>query len=147
MEPSSQDEQRTAASCKLHRIDVHHHIAPPKFVVEMRDLLQPPTLAWTPQRSLADMDQSGVATAITSITTPGIWIGDHPQGRRLARECNDYAARMAADHPGRFGVFVALPLPDIDGSLREIEYGLDSKGRRCRAVHELSRQMAWRSRL
>ena len=85
------------AQSHQHRIDVHHHIAPPKFVAEMRELLQPPTLAWTPERSLADMDQSGVATAITSITTPGIWIGDHPQGRRLARECNDYAARMAAD--------------------------------------------------
>jgi 6-methylsalicylate decarboxylase len=113
------------AQSHQHRIDVHHHIAPPKFVAEMRELLQPPTLAWTPERSLEDMDQSGVATAITSITTPGIWIGDHPQGRRLARECNDYAARMAADHPGRFGVFAALPLPDIEGSLRELEYGLD----------------------
>jgi 6-methylsalicylate decarboxylase len=108
-----------------HRIDIHHHIAPPQYVEEMRALLQPPTLAWTPARSIEDMDQSGVATAITSITTPGVWIGDHEQGRRVARDCNDYAARMAADHPGRFGLFAALPLPNIEASLREIEYGLD----------------------
>jgi predicted TIM-barrel fold metal-dependent hydrolase len=108
-----------------HRIDIHHHIAPPKYIEEMRALLQPPTLAWTPARSIEDMDKAGVATAITSITTPGVWIGDHDQGRRVARDCNDYAARMAADHPGRFGLFAALPLPNIEASLREIEYGLD----------------------
>ena len=104
---------------------MHHHIAPPKFIEEMRELLQPPTLAWTVERSLEDMDKAGVATSITSITTPGVWIGDNEQGRRMARECNDYAARLVADYPGRFGMFTALPLPDIDASLREIEHGLD----------------------
>src|ERR1700704_1278561 len=108
-----------------HCIDVHHHIVSPGFTAELKSLLQAPTLAWTPARSIEDMDQAGVATAITSITTPGVWIGDHEQGRRIARECNDYAARMAADHPGRFGLFAALPLPGIEASLREIEYGLD----------------------
>jgi predicted TIM-barrel fold metal-dependent hydrolase len=108
-----------------HRIDVHHHIVSPGFVAELRSLLQPPTLNWTPQRSIEDMDKAGVATAITSVTTPGVWIGDHEQGRRLARDSNDYAAKLAADYPGRFGIFVAVPLPHIAASLAEIEYGLD----------------------
>ncbi len=107
------------------RIDIHHHIAPPAYVDEMRSMLYGPTLGWSPGKSIDDMDKAGVATAITSITTPGVWLGDDRQGRRVARECNDYAAKMAADHPGRFGMFAALPLPDIDGSLQEIEYGLD----------------------
>ena len=120
-----QDRTPQPASGKPHRIDMHHHIAPPKFIAELRSLLQPPTLNWTPQRSIEDMDRAGVATAITSITTPGVWIGDDAQGARLARECNDYAAQLVADHPGRFGIFAALPLPDIEASLREIEYALD----------------------
>jgi len=103
-----------------HRIDVHHHIVSPLFVEEMRARLQPPTLAWSAERSLEDMDRAGIATAITSVTTPGVWIGDDEQGRRLARDSNDYAARLAADHPGRFGTFVAVPLPHIEASLREI---------------------------
>jgi 6-methylsalicylate decarboxylase len=108
-----------------HRIDTRHHIAPPQYVEEMRALLQAPTLAWSIEKSLEDMEQAGVATSITSITTPGVWTGDDAQGRRIARDCNDYAAQLAADYPGRFGMFAALPLPDIEGSLREIEYGLD----------------------
>jgi predicted TIM-barrel fold metal-dependent hydrolase len=110
---------------KPFRIDVHHHIAPPAYVEEMRSLLFGPTLGWSPQRSIDDMDEAGVATSITSITTPGVWLGDDAQGRRVARECNEYAARMASDFPGRFGMFAAIPLPDTEGSLREIEYGLD----------------------
>ncbi len=108
-----------------HRIDIHHHIVSPGFVEELRSRLQPPTLNWTPERSIEDMDRAGVATAITSVTTPGVWIGDDEQGRRLSRDSNDYAARLAADYPGRFGTFVAVPLPHIEASLREIEYGLD----------------------
>jgi len=116
---------QAASEGKPHRIDVHHHIAPPSYVEELRDLQQPPTLAWTPQRSLDDMDKAGVAVAVTSVTTPGVWLGDNAQGRRLARACNDYAAALMAKYPTRFGMFAALPLPDTEGSLREIEHGLD----------------------
>ena len=69
---------------------------------------------------------AGVATSITSITTPGVSFGDDALARRLARECNEYAARLASDHPGRFGSFAILPWPNADASLREIEYSLDT---------------------
>lgn len=114
-----------SVAAKRFRIDVHHHIAPPAYVEEMKSMLFGPTLGWSPQKSIDDMDEAGVATSITSITTPGVWLGDNDQGRRVARECNDYGAKMVSDYPGRFGMFAAIPLPDTAGSLREIEYGLD----------------------
>jgi 6-methylsalicylate decarboxylase len=126
--PRRSGAQATAGSGPPHRIDVHHHLAPPAYIAALapKQVLQPPSRNWTPARSLEDMDKAGVATAITSVTTPGVWFGDSAGGRRLARECNEYAARLTVDFPGRFGVFAALPAPDAEGSLREIAYALDT---------------------
>ena len=104
------------------RIDVHHHINPPSY-----SQLSPITRRWnwTPERSIEQMDKYGIATSITSITQPGVWFGDVQQGRALSRACNDYGAQMVRDFPGRFGLFASLPLPDQEGTLREIEYAYD----------------------
>jgi 6-methylsalicylate decarboxylase len=114
-----------------HRIDVHHHILPPNYVKIVGDdrigplLVAGKTPEWTPQHSIEAMDRNGIEKSITSISSPGLWFGDVEATRRLTRECNDYAAKMRYDHPDRFGFFASLPLPDIEGSLREISYALD----------------------
>jgi len=113
------------AQAAPHRIDVHHHLSPPAYLDAVGPQASPPTRNWTPARSLEDMDRAGVATAMLSITTPGLWFGDAAQAARLARACNEYAAGLVQAHPGRFGSFAALPLPDIDASLAEIAHALD----------------------
>jgi predicted TIM-barrel fold metal-dependent hydrolase len=80
---------------------------------------------WTPQRSIEEMDRNGIATAIVSISAPGVSFDDAATAARLARLVNDYGAGMKRDHPGRFGFFASLPLPDIDRGLAEIAYALD----------------------
>ena len=117
------------ASARPHRIDVHHHLFPPPFLAQLLEhkhyLSRGPAANWTPLVSIDDMDRAGVATAITSITAPGFSFAASDLRRRIVRECNEYGTRMAADHPGRFGLFASLPLPDIDTSLEEIGYALD----------------------
>lgn len=112
-------------------VDVHHHLFPPAYLkaksgdVATRSRGFTQVLEWTPEKSLAEMDAAGTRTAVLSMTAP-IWFGDAAEARSLARQTNEYAAGLASDHPGRFGSFAALPLPDIDGALAEIGYALDT---------------------
>lgn len=122
--------QTLAAQSK--RIDFHHHYFSPEWVrlVERQHLKQPVLgfeqfKTWTVAKDLEVMDQGGVEKAFLSVTQPGVWFGDVAESRRAARELNEFAARMKADHPGRYGQFAVLPLPDVEGSLREIEYAFD----------------------
>ncbi|MGB2890529.1 MAG: amidohydrolase family protein [Candidatus Acidiferrales bacterium] len=117
----------------LRIIDTHHHIYPPHFtaqhlkriVADAPDIPSSLYTNWTPRFSLDQMDQNGVATAIASISSPGVWAGKNEEGRMWARECNEYGAQLIRDYPGRFGMFATVPLPDTEGSLREIQYALD----------------------
>lgn len=108
-------------------IDVHSHLSSPGFIkaITERRTGQVPLMNWTAERALEDMDRSGVSTAVVSISEPGVVFGDRDAARALAREANEYAARLAADHPGRFAFFAILPLPDVDGALAELAYSLD----------------------
>jgi predicted TIM-barrel fold metal-dependent hydrolase len=80
---------------------------------------------WAPAVSLEMMDKNDVATALLSPVQRVVLNSmseRNERSRTLARRNNEYGARLVSDHPGRFGHFAALPLPDQDGSLREIEY-------------------------
>jgi predicted TIM-barrel fold metal-dependent hydrolase len=57
-----------------------------------------------------------------------VHFGDDKAARLLARRVNEYTAELARDHPGRFGTFVSLPLPDVDGALEEIAHAFDQLG-------------------
>ena len=120
--------KQAAGTANPRRIDMHHHFAPPAWVVEVRGrpLLQPANTRWTPEQSIEDMDRGGVAAAVVSITNPGIWFGDASQTRRLARACNEYGAKLVQEHPTRFGFFAAVPLPDVAATLEEIAYAYDT---------------------
>jgi predicted TIM-barrel fold metal-dependent hydrolase len=108
------------------RIDVHHHLVAPRFVPSLREMgvVAPQfALIMDEKNALDDMDKAGIALAVNSPSMPELIRGES----RLAytRENNEYMARLVRDYPGRFGMFAALPLPDIDATLREVEYAFD----------------------
>ena len=118
----------STASAKAGRIDTHHHFTIPKLfeLSTAKGVNQPTLKGWTPEKSIAEMDQGGVTTSVISISDPGVWFGDNAAARALARDCNELGAKVVHDYPGRFGQFAVLPLPDVDGSLKEVEYALDT---------------------
>jgi predicted TIM-barrel fold metal-dependent hydrolase len=118
---------------KTGRIDVHQHFFPPFYMkfrqAQVASSGRPDRSNWTPESAIEGMDKNGIATGFVSlpIYLTGDSLNDRSEtARKLARQSNEYGAQMAKDYPGRFGVFAALPLPDQDGSLREIEYALDT---------------------
>lgn len=112
-------------------IDVHAHFLPPVY----RDALAKaglktldggiPVPDWSPERALAIMDEIGVAGAVLSVSSPHVSFLPHGEAAALCRQVNDYAADLCARHPGRFGAYAILPLPEMAASLAELDRALD----------------------
>lgn len=110
------------------RLDVHAHYLPQPY----RDALLaaghdrpdgfPQIPEWSAEEHVRAMDRLGIATSILSISSPGVHLGDAAAARDLAREVNEIGRRAVVDHPGRFGLFASLPLPDVDAALAEIAW-------------------------
>ncbi|MGW4494967.1 amidohydrolase family protein [Streptomyces sp. NPDC004376] len=117
---------------KADRIDVHTHVVPPFWGEALPSHGGDPsgwtTPAWSPEAHLAYMDEQQIATSVLSLTAPSV-VGWEGQGRRdMARRVNEFVAETVTTHPGRFGNFATVPLPDVEGAVTEAEYALDELG-------------------
>ena len=74
------------------------------------------------------MDKRRISRGILSLTAPGIADWAQEEKRGVARQVNEYTAKVAANWPGRFGNFATLPLPDLEGALIELEHAFDNLG-------------------
>jgi 6-methylsalicylate decarboxylase len=101
------------------RIDVHHHVVPPKYADDSLPIKLPDA-----EEQLSSMDSWNIRAAVTSLT-PRVLLKNLNRLRVVARDCNEFQARRVRDHAARFGAFALLPLPDVDGALEEIAYALD----------------------
>ncbi|HXB09056.1 MAG TPA: amidohydrolase family protein [Puia sp.] len=110
-------------------IDTHHHMLPEFFFEATNEKANPvgglKPQPWSPESSLAFMEEAEIDIAVTSISTPGIQLQDRFASRELARKCNDFAASLVVKFPTRFGALGSVPMPDIDDAIEEIIYALD----------------------
>jgi len=109
---------QNGSASKAGRIDVHHHFETPS--------LTGGTGRWTPAASLEQMDRHGIASALLSHPGDGGLFGGDEKARALARKVNEAGAKIVSDNPQRFGLLAVLPFRDVEGSIKEIDYALDT---------------------
>ena len=93
------------------RIDVHHHIVPPDYVlalesVGIHDALGRSFPSWSPNEAISFLDKFSIATAVVSISSPGVYLykADFSSeqnrcefARDLGRRSNEYAAWLRSE--------------------------------------------------
>jgi len=121
----------------IRAVDLHTHFVPAAYRAALAaagvthpDGYQAGVPAWSARDHLDQMDHLGIETSLVSISSPGPDLGPVTDTTAVARSANEAGARLAADHPGRFGFLATLPLPDVDASLKVIEESFDQFGTR-----------------
>lgn len=109
------------------RIDVHHHAIPPKKAKLMREAGAPFAIPWSLEETVEVMGVNGIEFALISNAIPD-FSPTAGAAARLNRGSNESIAELVADHPGRFGLLAALPMPYVDLALAELAHAYDVLG-------------------
>jgi predicted TIM-barrel fold metal-dependent hydrolase len=114
------------------KVDVHAHFLPADY----REALLangherpdgfPILPEWSPEGHLEVLDRLGIGTAMLSVSSPGVALGE--DAAAWARSVNETGAATVRAHPDRFGLLASLPLPDVDAALAELRHAFDRLG-------------------
>lgn len=115
-------------------VDVHAHFVTDSYIAagQAAGIISPDGMpgwaSWSVEEHLELMERGGIEKSYLSISSPGVHFGNDAAARALAREVNEFGANLRAERPNTFGHFASLPLPDVEGSLVEAAYALDTLG-------------------
>jgi predicted TIM-barrel fold metal-dependent hydrolase len=119
------------------KIDIFTHVLPPKYNEALRKIVPDTLYAGNMVRrfpSLYDFDQRfkvmdkypGMKEVITLSTPPIEEYLDKKKAADLCKMANDEMAELLVKHPDRFiAAVAALPLNDVDASLKEIDRAIN----------------------
>lgn len=76
------------------------------------------------------MKKLNIQKSVLSMSSPATHLtpGNDAEGQSVTRRANNDMSQICADHPDKFLFFASLPLPNVEGSLAEIDYALDHLG-------------------
>lgn len=120
--------------CACGRIDVHSHFLPEVYLEALAKAgLQTvdggmPVPAWSAEAALAVMDRQQIETAMISLSSPSAHFLEPKARPGLVRKVNEAGAALVEAHPGRFGFFATLPMPDVDAALAEMRHAFEVLG-------------------
>jgi 5-carboxyvanillate decarboxylase len=77
---------------------------------------------------IRDMDSTGIARQILSLTNPGVQLFDPEEGAAWSISCNDQLAEAIAKHPDRFSGLAAIPPQNPDFAAKELERAVRKLG-------------------
>jgi len=120
-------------------IDVHAHYSPRRYTETMQRIAgrnRPPSWKNFPDNDTQEqidgriqlMDEAGVQMQVLSHGIMSPYVSDEAKAIEAAKSCNEPYAELVHRYPDRFAAYVALPLPHVDASLREMERGLNELG-------------------
>ena len=114
-------------------IDVHAHMIPPAYrnlLVKHGALLEDgfPVPDWDLDAHLELMEKAGISWSLLSVSSPHPYFGDAAESREVCRAVNEFGAACKKAQPNRIGFAACLPLPNVEGAVKEAEYALDVLG-------------------
>ena len=80
------------------------------------------------ERRIADMDATGIALQVLSLTSPGVQIFPADTAVGLARSANDELAEAIAVHPDRFAGLAAVAPQNPAAAAKELERAVQTLG-------------------
>jgi predicted TIM-barrel fold metal-dependent hydrolase len=125
---------KDGGGCACGRIDVHAHFLPDVYARALAGAGLAtldggfPVPKWSAAAAIEMMDRQEIATAIVSLSSPSAHFLPAAERPALVAAVNDAGAELVRSHPGRFGYFASLPMPDIGASLAELRRACDLLG-------------------
>ena len=85
-----------------------------------------PLPTWSEDRHLRFMEEAGIDFSVLSAPVPHLYSQKLDLARAAVRQVNESLAELKYKYPDQIGFVGNVPLPDVEGSLLETAYALDT---------------------